>query len=88
MNKTVRKYLAEIGRSGGRKSKRKLSPQTARTMVLVREARRAFRRFKTRCFWSYDPQYRITIADIPWVIEQLKNNGDREAWEAAQRLCH
>ena len=40
---SVRKYLAEIGRRGGIKSRRVLDPETARRMVAIREARRAAR---------------------------------------------
>jgi hypothetical protein len=39
----IRRYLAEIGARGGRKSRRKLDPETAREMVRVREAKRAER---------------------------------------------
>lgn len=56
-------------------------------MVRVREARRAYRRFHTQCFWSYDPDYRITTADVPWVAEQLRKHGGREAWNKAAELC-
>jgi hypothetical protein len=59
METKVRDYLAEIGRRGGRKTRRTLDPETAREMVRVREARRAYRRFHARCFWSFDPDYRI-----------------------------
>lgn len=38
------KYLAEIGRRGGIRSRRVLSPETARRMVAIREARRIARR--------------------------------------------
>ena len=41
---SVRKYLAEIGRRGGIKSRRALAPETARRMVAIREARREARR--------------------------------------------
>ena len=41
----VRKYMAEIGRRGGIKSRRALAPETARRMVAIREARRAARQF-------------------------------------------
>ena len=34
MNRNVRAYLAEIGRRGGRKSRRSLEPETAREMTL------------------------------------------------------
>ena len=40
----IRRYLAEIGRRGGRKSRRRLDPATAREMVRLREARRTLRR--------------------------------------------
>ena len=87
MQKNVRAYLAEIGRRGGRKSRRVLDPQTAREMVRVREARRAFRRFHARCFWSYDPDYVVGAADVTWVVEQLRRHGGRHAWEISSRLC-
>ncbi len=83
----VRKYLQEIGRRGGIRSRRKLDPDTARDMVRVREARRAFHRFRANCFWSYRPDLRIGIADVPWVAEQLRRHGNRKAWEIAARLC-
>jgi hypothetical protein len=87
MDPTIRDYLAAIGRRGGRASRRELSPPQARAMVRVREARRAYRRFYTQCFWSYAPDLRITAADVPWVVEQLRRHGGREAWDAAARLC-
>ena len=87
MHSNVRAYLAEIGRRGGRKSRRVLDPQTAREMVRVREARRVFRRFHARCFWSYDPDYVVGSADVAWVAEQLRRHGGRDAWEIASRLC-
>lgn len=82
----VRRYLAEIGARGGRKSRRTLDPETARQMVRVREARRAFRRFRALCFWSYDPAYRVTSDDVPWVAEQLMRHGNREAFRVGSRL--
>jgi hypothetical protein len=83
----VREYLARIGRRGGLKSRRVLDPATARRMVQVREARRAFRRFRTSCFWSYRPDLLITEADVAWVAEQLKKHGNRDAWNVGARLC-
>lgn len=41
MNPETRKYLAEIGRRGGKKSKRKLTKAQARAMVRARTAKRA-----------------------------------------------
>ena len=83
----VRRYLAEIGARGGRKSRRALDAQAARNMVSVRQARRAFRRFRSSCFWSYRPDLKIEMADVPWVAEQLMKHGNREAWHVAARLC-
>ncbi len=87
MDRTIQRYLAEIGRKGGRKSRRKLDPETARAMVRVREARRAYRRFYAMCFWSYRKDLKIGPDDVEWVAETLKKNGDMRAWKAAGRLC-
>ncbi|MFW5925735.1 MAG: hypothetical protein ACOCV4_06180 [Myxococcota bacterium] len=83
----VRDYLQEIGRRGGRTSRRRLNPEEARRMVAVREARRAFREFHTTCFWSFDPDYRITRQDVPWVADRLMRYGGRRGWEIGARLC-
>ena len=88
MEQRVKAYLAEIGRRGGRKSRRVLDPQTARAMVRVREARRMYRRFHAECFWSFDPDFRVGLSDVGWVAEQLRKHGGRDAWEAAGKLCH
>ncbi|MDD5718209.1 MAG: hypothetical protein PHQ53_00805 [Candidatus Krumholzibacteria bacterium] len=83
----LRRYLAEIGRRGGRKSRRKLDPEQARMMVRVREARRAYRTYHARCFWSSPPNLAIGAVDVPWVAEQLMRHGGRDAWEKGARLC-
>ena len=84
---TVKKYLSTIGRRGGLKSRRTLDAATARDMVRVREARRAYRRYRTMCFWSYRPDLKIARDDIAWVAEQLMTHGNRDAWNAGARLC-
>jgi hypothetical protein len=56
-------------------------------MVKVRDARRAFLRFRTKCFWSYRPDLEIGTEDVAWVAEQLMKHGDREAWRVGARLC-
>lgn len=83
----IRRYLAEIGARGGRRSRRTLDADTARAMVRVREARRAFRRFRRTCFWSYRPDLVIRAEDVAWVAEQLMKHGNREAWGVGARLC-
>jgi len=87
MDPAVRKYMAKIGRRGGHASKRVLSPDAARAMVRVREARRAYRRFHAQCFWSYDPNFNVSAVDVPWVAEQLRRHGGRAAWDIAAKLC-
>lgn len=87
MNEELRAYLADIGRRGGQKSRRTLDARTARDMVRVREARRAYRRFHASCFWSYRPDLQVGKEDVDWVAETLMKNGDREAWLTGRRLC-
>ena len=87
MRASLSRYFAEIGSRGGRKSRRSLSAEQAREMVRIREARRAYARFRTSCFWSFDPDRKIGTSDISWVAEELRKNGGRLAWEAAARLC-
>jgi hypothetical protein len=84
---SVRQYLQSIGRRGGRASRRALSPETARDMVKVREARRAFQRFHALCFWSFEPNYQVALADVPWVAKQLMTHGGRVGWEIGAKLC-
>jgi general stress protein YciG len=87
MDPQTRKYLAEIGRKGGQRSRRRLEAEQARTMVRVREARRAYRRFHAQCFWSSPPDLEIGADDVAWVAEQLKRHGGSEAWRKASQLC-
>jgi hypothetical protein len=87
MDVTIQRYLSKIGRRGGRKSRRKHPVKTAKDMVRIREAQKAFRDFHTQCFWSHDLNYRISIDDVQWVAEMLMKNGGRKAWEVGSRLC-
>lgn len=59
----------------------------ARRMLRIREARRAYRKFHSRCFWSFDPALLIKEDDIPWVVDHLKRYGGRDAWLVADALC-
>lgn len=83
----VRKYLAEIGRRGGVLSRRALDSDTARHMVRVREARRAFRRFHAECFASEAADRPIMGDDIPWVAERLIRHGGDTARGVGLRLA-
>jgi len=82
----IKKYLSQIGQNGGRKSRRVLTSEDAQNMVKVREARRAFKNFYTLCFWSCDPGLKITITDVPWVVEQLFKHGNRSTLPIIERL--
>ena len=64
------RYLAEIGRRGGIKSRRVLEPETARQMVRVREARRAIK----RCM-DEQPRERAagTPADTSAAIQRIQD---------------
>lgn len=84
---SINKYLSVIGRRGGLKSRRQLDTSTARAMVRVREARRAYRRFHTKCFWSYRTDLVIGRDDVSWVAEQLMKHGNHDAWNVGARLC-
>lgn len=83
----VSAYLRRIARKGGLKSRRVLSSSAARDMVRVREARRAFLRFYTRCFWFMDPDTTITLDDVPAIVRGLRQNGGREGFVLAAKLC-
>ncbi len=84
---TVTEYLSSIGRKGGKKSRRILSVEDARKMVRVREARRAFRRFHSQCFWYLRPDMRVTVADVPEIARGLRQNGGRQGFLLAAKLC-
>ncbi len=84
---TVTEYLSSIGRKGGKKSRRILSVEDARKMVRVREARRAFRRFHSQCFWYLRPDMRVTLADVPEIARGLRQNGGRQGFLLAAKLC-
>lgn len=86
-SRDVSDYLAEIGRMGGRKSRRHLSSEDARDMVRIREARRAFHRFYAQCFWYMQRDMRITLADVPEIARGLRTYGGREGFIIASRLC-
>lgn len=83
----VSDYLARIGRKGGKKSRRKLSSEDARKMVRVREARAAFRRFHVQCFWFMRKDLTVTEEHIPEIVRGLRQNGGREGFLLAQKLC-
>jgi hypothetical protein len=87
MDSSVQQYLSEIGRKGGRNSRRQLSPEAARNMVRVREARRAFQAYYTQCFWYMPRDLKVTLEDVPEIAHGLRQNGGREGFLLAAKLC-
>jgi hypothetical protein len=83
----LRAHFSQLGRRGGQKSRRKLTAEQARTLVRIREAGRAYRRFHTQCFWSFKPDLRVTEADLAWVAERLMTFGGRAGLELGAKLC-
>lgn len=55
-------------------------------MVRIREARRAYRRYHARCFWSSPPDLMIGADDVRWVADQLMRHGDLAAWRKGADL--
>lgn len=86
-SKTISNYLSRIGSNGGKKSRRSLSPSTAKKMVNIRIARAAYKKYFNQCFWSFDPNYKVGKDDIQWVADQLIKHGDRSLWELGNKLC-
>jgi hypothetical protein len=77
---TVRRYLAEIGRRGGLKSRRNLDRETARQMVRIREAGRAYRRFHAICFANLPAGRPVRQDDVDWIADRLiRHGGEAEA---------
>jgi len=81
------RYFAEIGRKGGATSRRTLSSETARDMVRVREARRAFRKYHAECFWYMPRDMDISKDDVPAIAKGLRQNGGRRGYMIAESLC-
>ena len=56
-------------------------------MVRVREARKTFREFHAQCFWFMRPDLRVTVDDIPELVRGLRQNGGRQGFLLAAKLC-
>jgi hypothetical protein len=61
--------------------------QTPAPPELVARAEAAVREYEVQCFWFWTPAAVVnTVEDIKVVIKELRRNGDRRAWLAAQDL--
>lgn len=86
MDDSVKKFMARIGSRGGKKSRRKLTPEQARRMVAVREAQKAYDRHRHEYFWYAKEGLTIKEEGVPFVIKGLMNEGNRAAFEKARRI--
>ena len=75
-----------VGGTDGVRSRRQLSPEQARDMARVREARRAFREFRTQCFWYLRPDLVVTLKDVPEIARGLRLHGGQKGFRIAARL--
>jgi hypothetical protein len=50
-------------------------------------AQRAYREFRTQCFWSYRPDLVITEDYIPFVVRGLRKYGGHKGYKIAAKLC-
>ena len=83
----IQAYMAQIGRKGGQRSRRRLSSEDARNMVRVREVRRAFQRYHAQCFWYMPLDLTIGLADVPEIARGLRQHGGRDGFLLAADLC-
>lgn len=78
MDEEIKRYLAEIGRRGGARSRRQLSPEQARRMVQRREDQRAANAFASSSFATHAPEL-PGIEIVRDGIADLANERETEA---------
>jgi hypothetical protein len=89
MDSRVRQYLAEIGRRGGIRSRRKLTAEQARAMVARREGRRAlkvFDRMSAALHLAEAPGFELVQAGLRDLAEGAVSNEALLVSIAAPRL--
>jgi hypothetical protein len=84
--KIARQLLAGIHRCDGPNSRRSPAAVSVRKADGVRRAQAAYQKFGTLCFWSFRTDIPITAKNASWVVEQLRRNGNRAAWQEAARI--
>jgi hypothetical protein len=50
-------------------------------------AQRAYREFRSQCFWSYRSDLVITEGEIPFVIRGLRKYGGHKGYKIVAKLC-
>jgi hypothetical protein len=64
-----------------------IAPQQLDRESRLALAQRAYREFRSQCFWSYRPDLVITEDDIPFVVRELRRNGGHKGYKIAAKLC-
>ena len=60
------------------------SPSLSSKLALAAEALETYR---TSCFWSLTPEFKVSEATLPLIVAGLRKHGDRAAFVLAARLC-
>ena len=63
----------------------RLTPLTTEEKLEL--ARRVFREWFTRCFWSWNPDAVINEQNLPMLIRDLRLNGGHQGYRIAAKLC-
>lgn len=50
-------------------------------------ARKAFKEFSVRCFWSWQEDAQITEETIPLIVRGLRQYGGHKGYRIAAELC-
>ena len=53
----------------------------------LEHARRVFKEWFARCFWSWNPDVVITEKNLPLLIRDLRLNGGHQGYRIASQLC-
>ena len=53
----------------------------------LERAQALYLRFHGQCFWDCAPDLRLAARDIPFVVERLLKEGNRQAYLAGMELC-
>ena len=80
-------HFTRIGPKAGSRIRRSRSSADDQDVVRVRDARRAFRDFYAQCFWYLRPDMQITLREVPQIVRGLRQNGGRQGFLVAERLC-
>jgi len=64
-----------------------MEPATPPNLSRLELASQALAAYRTRCFWSLAPDFKVTEDTLPIIISGLRRHGDRRAFQLASRLC-